>query len=238
MDLPKTVHASAPLALVTGASTGIGRELARVLVENGHDAVVVADEPAIVGTASELTRSGQDVTAVQVDLATPRGVQYLWDEVTARAVPLSVAVLNVGVDMSDRSDQRSLESDLRLVDVNVRSTVHVAKLAARQMIERGGGRILVTSSIAAVDPGPYHATHAASKAFVHLFAQGLREELKDTGVSVTSLMPSPTATDFFACAATEDATPGQPEDPDDHREIAQDGYDAMMAGRRVSWRGR
>ena len=221
----------APLALVTGGSTGIGRELARVLVERDHDVVVVAQEPGIRDVASELCRSGRVVTAVQADLATPRGVQDLWDQVLAQSRPLSVAVLNAGVGVSGRFDRSSLESDLQLVDLNVRSTVHVAKLVVREMVARGEGRLLITSSIAGVAPGPYHATYAASKAFVHLFAQGIREELKDTGVSVTSLMPGPTETEFFSRAGMEDTKLGQMDDKDDPREVAEDGYEAMMSGK-------
>ena len=124
----------------------------------------------------------------------------------------------------------ALEDDLRLVDLNVRSTVHLANCWCGPMVRRGQGRVLVTASIAATAPGPFHATYAASKAFVHSFAEGIRYELKDTGVSVTSLMPGPTDTDFFDRADMNDTKVGQgsKDDPD---EVAKDGFDALMSGR-------
>jgi uncharacterized protein len=220
----------APLAVVTGASTGIGRALAQQLVDHGFDVVVVADEPRIHEAAAELGASGRQVTAVQADLATADGVQEAWTAVTRTGRTPYAAVLNAGIGVNGRFDQTALEDDLALVDLNVRSTVHLAKLATRAMVAAGDGRVLITSSIAAVAPGPYHATYAASKAFVHSFATGIREELKDTGVTVTSLMPGPTETEFFSRADMEDTRIGQM-DKDDAGDVARDGYEALMAGR-------
>ena len=221
----------APLAVVTGASTGIGRALAREFVEHGFDVVVAAEEPAIHDVAAELGESGRRAVAVQADLADPAGVQALDDAVRDLGrVPLAAA-LNAGVGVNGRFDRTSLDDDLNLVDLNVRSTVHLAKLMVRPMVERGEGRLLITSSIAAVAPGPYHATYAASKAFVHSFAEGIREELKDTGVTVTSLMPGPTDTEFFSRADMGDTKIGQMDDKDDPQEVAKDGFEALMAGR-------
>jgi len=221
----------APLAVVTGASTGIGRALAREFVEHGFDVVVAAEEPAIHDVAAELGASGRRAVAVQADLADPAGVQALDDAVRDLGrVPLAAA-LNAGVGVNGRFDRTSLDDDLNLVDLNVRSTVHLAKLMVRPMVERGEGRLLITSSIAAVAPGPYHATYAASKAFVHSFAEGIREELKDTGVTVTSLMPGPTDTEFFSRADMGDTKIGQMDDKDDPQEVAKDGFEALMAGR-------
>jgi short-subunit dehydrogenase len=221
----------APLALVTGASTGIGRELAREFFEHGFDVVVAADEAAIDDVAGELSGAGRQVTPVQTDLSTAAGVEALWSAVdrTGRS-PVAVA-LNAGVGVSGRFDQTSLDDDLRLVDLNVRSTVHLAKLSSRAMVAAGEGRILITSSIAAVAPGPYHATYAASKAFVHSLAEGIRVELKDTGVTVTSLMPGPTDTEFFSRAEMGDTKIGRMEDKDDPRKVARQGFEALMAGK-------
>ncbi|HTW16945.1 MAG TPA: SDR family NAD(P)-dependent oxidoreductase [Nocardioides sp.] len=222
---------SSNLAVVTGASTGIGRALAEVFVEHGFDVVLAANEPAVHDAAAELGASGRQVVAVEVDLATAAGVEELYDRVRAQGRGVTAAALNAGIGASGRFDQISLEADLELVDLNVRSTVHLAKLLVRDMVDAGAGRILVTSSIAAVAPGPYHATYAASKAFVHSFAEGLRQELKDTGVTVTSLMPGPTDTEFFSRAGMGDTKLGQQEDKDDPRQVAEQGYDALMAGR-------
>jgi short-subunit dehydrogenase len=220
-----------PLALVTGASTGIGRALAHEFVEHGFDVVVVADEGRIHDAAADLSTGGRQAIPVQADLATSDGVQAAWDAVLATGRTPYAAALNAGIGVNGRFDQTPLEDDLALVDLNVRSTVHLGKLLTRAMVSAGEGRLLVTSSIAAVAPVPYHSTYAASKAFVHSFAEGIRTELKDTGVTVTSLMPGPTETEFFSRADMEDTKIGQMEDKDDARDVARDGYEALMAGR-------
>jgi short-subunit dehydrogenase len=224
--------ADSSLAVVTGASTGIGRALARELADHGYDVVIVADEARIHEAAVELEGSEHRVIPVQADLTTPDGVQDVWNAVLSTGRTPYVVALNAGIGVNGRFDQTPLEDDLALVDLNVRSTVHLAKLATRAMVAAGQGRLLVTSSIAAVAPGPYHATYAASKAFVHSFAEGIRVELKDTGVTVTSLMPGPTETEFFSRAGMEEDTKiGQMDDKDDARDVARDAYEALMAGR-------
>jgi uncharacterized protein len=228
-DTTSLATSTRPVALVTGASTGIGRELARVFAEHDFDVVAVAEEDAIHDVASEL--GSGTVTAVQADLATPEGVEAAWQGVGGLGRPPAAVALNAGIGVSGRFDQTPLTDDLALVDLNVRSTVHLAKLASRAMVAVGEGRILVTSSIAAVAPGPYHSTYAASKAFVHSFAEGLRVELKDTGVTVTSLMPGPTDTEFFSRADMGDTKVGQSDSKDDPAEVARQGYDALMAGK-------
>ena len=218
------------LAVVTGASSGIGRSLAKEFARRGFDVVVAAEDDAIHDTAAELEASGRTVWPVQVDLSTPEGVVTLYREVQGLGRPVDALALNAGVGVGGRFVHTDLEDDLRLVDLNVRSTVHLAKLVIREMVARGEGRVLVTSSIAATAPGPYHATYAASKAFGHSFAEGIRQELKDTGVTVTSLMPGPTDTEFFGRADMEDTkiAQGHKDDPDD---VAEDGLDALFSGK-------
>jgi uncharacterized protein len=222
---------AAPLALVTGASTGIGRALARQFAEHDFEVIAVADEDRIHEAADELTTATGRVVPVQADLSTAAGVEVAWSAVTSTGRPPAAVALNAGIGVNGRFDQTTLEEDLRLVDLNVRSTVHLAKLAARAMVAAGQGRILVTSSIAAVAPGPYHTTYAASKAFVHSFAEGIRVELRDTGVTVTSLMPGPTETEFFSRADMEDTKIGRMDDKDDPDDVARQGFEALMAGR-------
>jgi short-subunit dehydrogenase len=238
MDVPSRGYLSGmtsptktpPLALVTGASTGIGRALAEEFVNHGFDVVITADEPGIREAAAELAASGRSVVPVQVDLTTPEGVEALYAEVRAQGRTPVAAALNAGIGVNGRFDQTPLEADLALVDLNVRSTVHLAKLVTRDMVANGEGRLLITSSIAAVAPGAYHATYAASKAFVHSFAEGIREELKDTGVSVTSLMPGPTETELFERADMLDTRVGAG-DKDDPADVARDGFEALMDGK-------
>jgi len=218
-----------PLALVTGASSGIGRALAQQFADHGFDLVIAAEDDAIHTAASDLEATGATVTAAQVDLTTADGVTALHQATMARG-PVAAAALNAGVGVGGRFDQTDLDRDLALVDLNCRSTVHLAKLLARDMVARGEGRLLFTASIAAVAPGPYHATYAASKAFVHSFAEGIRVELADHGVTVTSLMPGPTETEFFERADMQSTKVGAGP-KDDANDVARDGFEALMAGR-------
>jgi len=222
---------TAPLALVTGASSGIGLALARQFVSHGYDVVVAAEDAELDKAAAELRGSGQQVLPVRVDLSTPDGVTELYGAATQGGRPVEVVALNAGIGVGGAFHETDLEDDLRLVDLNVRSTVHLAKLVVRDMVARGSGKVLVTASIAAKAPGPYHTTYAASKAFVHSFAEGIRVELKDTGVTVTSLMPGPTDTEFFERADMEDTKVGSTDKKDDAEEVAKDGFEALMAGK-------
>jgi uncharacterized protein len=228
---PEIPSGKRPVAVVTGASTGIGRALAREFAEHEFDIVIAAEEEVIHEAAAELADLGGAVVPVQANLGAPGGVEDLYQRIRETGQPVTALALNAGIGVSGRFDQTPLDSELDVVDLNVRSTVHLAKLVVRDMVAAGRGRVLVTSSIAAVAPVPYNTTYAASKAFVHSFAEGLREELKDTGVTVTSLMPGPTDTDFFARADMGDTRLGQMEDKDDPMEVARNGYDALMAGK-------
>src|SRR3712207_3811735 len=212
-----------PLAVVTGASSGIGLSLARQFVEHGYDVVVAAEDAGIEKAALDLRDGGRQVTAVQADLSTPEGVTALYVAATHGGRPVSAVALNAGIGVGGSFSETDLEDDLRLVDLNVRSTVHLAKLFVRDMVARGDGKVLITSSIAAKAPGPFHATYAASKAFVHSFAEGIRQELADTGVTVTSLMPGPTETEFFERADMEDTKIGSADNKDTADEVAKDG---------------
>lgn len=219
-----------PLAVVTGASSGIGLSLACELARNGHDLVIAGDDALLGDAATALRHEGAAVVAEQVDLADPDGVRTVHDAVVADGRPVAVAVLNAGVGSSGRFHETPLDGDLEVVDLNVRSTVHLTKLLLPAMVDHGEGRLLFTASIAGLAPGPYQATYAASKAFVHLFAEGLRHELRGSGVTVTSLMPGPTDTRFFDRAEMRDTRIGtMPKDDPD--KVARQAYDAMMAGK-------
>jgi short-subunit dehydrogenase len=220
-----------PLAVVTGASSGIGRELARQFADNGFDLVVTAEDEELKEVASDLERSGATVWTEQVDLATRDGVERLAAAIIATSRPVAAAALNAGVGVSGRFDEIELADDLRLIELNVVSTVHLAKRLVPDMVRRGEGRLLFTASVAATMPGPYYATYAASKSFVHSFAEAIRHELKDTGVTVTSLMPGPTDTEFFDRAGMEDTKVGSSDGKDEPADVARDGFDALMAGK-------
>jgi uncharacterized protein len=217
------------LAVVTGASSGIGLELARLFAADGFDLVIAAEDDELQNAADALRiGGGRTVEAVQVDLATPEGVEELVARVDR---PPQALALNAGIGAGGAFvGDTALADELKLIDLNVRSTVHLAKLLLPRMVERREGRVLVTSSVASTMPGPFQAVYNASKSFVQSFALALRNELKDTGVTVTSLMPGPTETEFFARADMLDTKVGTG-DKDDAADVARDGYEAMMAGK-------
>lgn len=218
-----------PLALVTGASSGIGRELARQLAQRGYDLIVVAEDTAIHDVARELDA----ITAargVQADLATTEGNRATLAALDEDLRRPAVAAINAGIGVGGPLVDSDLDAQLRLVGVNVISTVHLGKAIAERMVAEGDGRLLFTSSIASQMPGPLNTTYAASKSFVQSFAEGLRQELADSGVTVTALMPGPTDTDFFERAGLT-GTRMDEGHKDDAEEVARQGIDAMLEGR-------
>jgi uncharacterized protein len=220
-----------PLALVTGASTGIGLELARKFAAHGFDLVIAADDDPLDDARRELESNGASVEAVRVDLAAGSGVDELWERVRATGRPLAAAALNAGRGAGGAfAGGTDLADELEIVDLNCRSTVHLAKHVATDMAARRAGRILFTSSIASTMPGTYQAVYNASKSFVQSFALALRKELEETGVTVTSLMPGPTDTEFFDRADMLDTKVGAG-DKDDPADVAREGFEALMAGK-------
>jgi short-subunit dehydrogenase len=217
------------LALVTGASSGIGFELAREFAEHGFDLVIAAEDDDIARAAEDLEATGVRVEAVQVDLATEAGVEELWRRASALGRPLDAVALNAGIGAGGAFADNDLADELKLIDLNVRSTIQLAKHVVRHMVDRGEGRVLLTSSIASTMPGSFQAVYNASKSFVQSFALALRNELKDTGVTVTSLMPGPTDTEFFERADMLDTKVGT-DKKDDPADVARDGFEALMAG--------
>jgi uncharacterized protein len=221
-----------PLAVVTGASSGIGLELAKQFASNGYDLLVAAEDAELSGAAQELEGLGAEVEAVQVDLATEPGVEELERRIDAAGRPVDAVALNAGLGAGGEfANGTRLEDELKIVDLNVRSTVHLAKHVVEDMAARGEGRILFTSSIASTMPGTYQAVYNASKSFVQSFALALREELKDTGITVTSLMPGPTETEFFERAEMLDTRVGASDKKDDPADVAREGFEALMAGK-------
>ena len=228
MDDTSTIR---PLALVTGASSGIGLELARTFAENGFDLVVCAEDAGIAVAAEAISaEGGAAVRSVRADLSTSDGVDELVREVTATGRPLDALALNAGVANGGPFLDTPLEDDLRVIGLDVVSVVHLSKRLLPAMVARGAGRVLVTSSVASTQPGPYYATYAASKSFVQSFAEAIRYELKDTGVTVTTLLPGPTDTEFFEASHMEDTrvAKGPKDDP---AKVAREGFAGLMAGK-------
>ena len=220
------------LALVTGASSGIGKELAIELAKRGYD-LVVASAGERLGTAAEHFRSvGHRVIEATVDLATTDGVEELWRQVESLGEPLDVACINAGVGLGGLFWETDLEKELNMVNLNCASTVHLAKYVVRQMVQRRDGKILLTSSIAGEMVAPREAVYAATKAFGLSFAHSLRYELKDTGVTVTALQPGPTDTDFFHRAEMDDTQVGtEGKKESDPADVARQGIEALFDGK-------
>ncbi|HEY7613989.1 MAG TPA: SDR family NAD(P)-dependent oxidoreductase [Gemmatimonadales bacterium] len=217
------------LAVVTGASSGIGFELARQFAEHGFDLIVVAEDEGIMGAADELRDLRVEVEPVQADLTRAAEVDRLWERVRARG-GLGAIAINAGVGVGGPFVDNELDQELELIELNVIAVVRLAKAAVRDMVSRGAGRILFTSSIAAELPAPFLAVYGASKSFVQSFAEALHYELKDTGVTVTSLQPGPTDTNFFERAGMMD-TKVAVEEKDDPADVARQGFEALMAGK-------
>jgi short-subunit dehydrogenase len=220
------------LAVVTGASSGIGYELAVELAKRGYD-LVVASAGERLGPAAEHLRSfGHRVTEASVDLARREGVEELWHQVEAQGEPVEVACINAGVGVGGLFWESDLEAELNMVNLNCTSTVHLAKYVVRQMQARNAGRILFTSSIAGEMVAPREAVYAATKAFGLSFAHSLRYELRDTGVTVTALQPGPTDTDFFHRAGMDDTQVGsEGKSESDPADVARQGIDALFEGK-------
>ena len=224
--------ATRPLALVTGASSGIGRELADQFASHGHDLLVASEDAVGLSTAAHrLGGHGHQVTEVVGDLRTADGVEALAAAVTTAGRPLDALVLDAGIGQGGAFLDQELSDVLSIVDLNVRSTVHLARLLLPAMVQRGQGRVLVLSSIASTVPGSYQAVYNASKSFVQSWTEALQSELADTGVTLTSLMPGPVETDFFHRADMDDTPVGQ-QSKDDPADVAAEGYAALMAGKK------
>jgi len=219
--------ANGQLAIVTGASTGIGLELARCCAQAGFDLLIVADEREIENVPASLGDGGGSVETIQADLATDEGVDKLYGATRGR--PVDVLVANAGRGLGRAFLDQDDAAIRRVIDTNITGTVELIHKIARDMRARGQGRILITGSIAGFSPGSFQESLAGSKAFLNSFSFAIREELKDDNVTVTCLMPGATDTEFFKRADMMDTKLGT-EEKDDPAEVARQGFDAMMAG--------
>ncbi len=221
-----STNSGKPLAVVTGASSGIGFQLARLCGENGFDLVVAADL-GIEQAADSLSRTGAAVVAVPADLSRKSGIDALVDALGGR--PVHALLANAGHGLGRAFLEQPFDEVRHVIDTNITGTLDLVHRVGVGMRERRGGRILITGSIAGFMPGTFQAVYNASKAFIDSFSWALRNELKDTGVTVTCLMPGPTDTDFFARAGLLDTKMGAGR-KDDPADVARAGFDAMMAG--------
>lgn len=224
-------HCEGQWAVITGASSGIGYELARQFAMHGFDILVAAEDAGIVEAAHAFSQYGTKVNHIQVDLRKAEEVERLHSRILQEGRPLDAIAINAGVGVGGASfDKTDLKTEIDLIHLNVVSVVHLTKLVLKDMLEAGHGRILFTSSVAAFMPGPYESVYSASKAFVQSFAEGNRAEVKDKGISITALQPGPTETNFFHRAGMDDTKVGDKE-KDSAADVAEDGFEALMAGR-------
>ena len=217
-------------AIITGASTGIGFELATLAARNGHDILVVANEPLINAAADDFKQFGTEVRAVEADLSTIDGVDTLLQAAGGRQIDLLCA--NAGHGLGHAFLDQSVKDWRMVVDTNITGTCYVLQRVLKDMVARNDGKVLVTGSIAGYIPGSFQAVYNASKAFVDSFVAAIQNELKDSdGITITNLMPGPVETEFFARGDMLDTSVGASESKSDPADVAKDGWDALMAGK-------
>jgi uncharacterized protein len=218
-------------ALITGASSGIGMELARLFAKDNYELVIVSrDEVQLNKLAGILKDEGASkVTVIAKDLSKPDAARELYDQVKNKGVTIDVLVNDAGVGEYGLFTETGIEKEIGLINLNVISLVYLTKVYIKDMLARNGGKILQLASVASYQPTPKLAVYAATKSFVLSFSDALREELKDTGVTVTTLIPKQTDTDFFNKAGMQN-TKAANDDPDDPALVAKIGYDALIKG--------
>lgn len=216
-------------AIVTGASTGIGFELAHLAADDGYDLLIVADEPLIESAAADIRDKGVEVRSIEADLSTIEGVDRLLEAAQGR--PIDLLCANAGRGLGHGFLDQSVADWRRVVDTNITGTLYLLQKVVTPMVARNDGKVLVTGSIAGFMPGTFNAVYNGTKAFVDSFTDALRNEIKQSdGVTITTLMPGPVETEFFETAGMGDTKVGQSE-KDDPAKVARDGWDALMAGR-------
>lgn len=218
-----------PLAVVTGASSGIGYNLARLAALEGFDLVVVADEDRIKDAARDFAKLGANVRAVEADLSTEKGVDTVFNAVQDLQRPVEALLANAGRTLGERFIDQDWREAKGVIDTNVTGTVHLVHKFGRVMRAGGKGRILITGSVEGFIPGTNQAVYNASKAFINSFAVALRHELMGSGVTVTQLLPGATDTEIFARGRVKDTVLGHAPKSDPLK-VAKTGFDAMMRG--------
>jgi short-subunit dehydrogenase len=214
-------------AIVTGASSGIGYELAQCCAENGYDLLIAADEREIENAAIRLRTTGAAVQAIEVNLATSEGVDRLFTAAQGR--PVDALLANAGRGLGGAFLDQDFDRVRHVIDTNITGTIYLVQKTARQMRDRRQGKVLITGSIAGLMPGTFQAVYNGTKAFLDSFSYALRAELKDSGVTVTCLMPGATETEFFERADMLDTKVGS-EKKQPANEVAKLGFQAMMRG--------
>ncbi|WCT72689.1 SDR family NAD(P)-dependent oxidoreductase [Sphingomonas naphthae] len=217
-------------AIITGASTGIGFELATLAAKDGYDILVVANEPLINAAAQDFEQFGTTVVSIEADLATTDGVDALLEAVGTRQVDLLCA--NAGHGLGHAFLDQQVTDWRHVIDTNITGTLYLIQKVLPAMVARNEGKVLVTGSVAGYIPGAFQAVYNGTKAFVDSFTEALRNEIKDSdGVTLTTLMPGPVDTEFFERGDMLDTSVGADPNKSDPADVARDGWDAVMAGK-------
>lgn len=218
-------------ALITGATSGIGYELARIFAENNYNLVIVArTEVQLERTAAELSEEfGVFVLPIAKDLFQPESPFEIYEEVVARGFIIDVLVNDAAQGLYGKFTDTDILKELRMLQLNIGAYLVLTKLFLREMVDRGEGKILNVASVASKLPGPYQSVYHGTKAFIHSFTEAIRAECEGTGVTITSLLPGVTNTDFFHKAQMEDSKILD-QDLSDPAEVARDGFKALMDG--------
>lgn len=218
-------------ALITGGSSGIGYELAKVFARENYNLILVArSKDNLDKSAAELGQGGIEVITLAKDLFKREEAYAVYDEVKARGIQVDVLVNDAGQGLYGEFKDTDLDRELDIIQLNIGATVILTKCFLKEMVARNEGKILQVSSIGGKLPGPWQSVYHATKAFVLSFSESLHAELKDTNVTVTALLPGVTDTDFFNKADMEESKMVQESSMSDPAKVAQDGYDALMSG--------
>lgn len=216
-----------PFVMITGASSGLGLELAKLFAQDGYDIAVSGSSERIFEAETTIKSYGVEAYPLQADASTYEGVEAFWQFVKSKNRKLDAAVLNVGISLGNSFLENDLEEELKLIDINIKGTVHMAKRVVQDMVPNKEGNILLVSSVSATLPTPYETVYGPSKAFGFMFAESLREELKETGVNVTAMLPGATNTDFHHNAGMDSTYFGDERNKNDKELVAQQGYEAF-----------
>lgn len=220
--------------LITGGTSGIGLQLAKVFAENGHNLILVSrDEADLTITRNELLKPGVDVLIISKDLFDKQSPFELYEEVCEKGYDVDILVNNAGQGQYGEFSETNIHRELSIIQLNISSLVVLTKLFLQDMLKKGRGRILNLSSITSKAPGPLNSVYHGTKAFVQSFTQAIAEEVKDAGITVTALLPGATDTDFFNKADMQQSKVVKEGKLDDARKVAQDGYNALMKGEQM-----
>ena len=217
-------------ALITGGTSGIGKELTKLFAKDGYNLIIVARNTGeLDATANEFKTAGIDVITIPKDLFNSEAAIELYNEVKGKGIEIDVLVNDAGQGLYGKFIDTDTKRELEIIQLNIASLISLTKPFLKDMVARGDGKILNLSSVASKIPGPWQSVYHGTKAFVQSFTEAVRSEIKDSGVTITALLPGATDTDFFHKADMEDSKilESGMSDPAD---VAKDGYDALMAG--------